>query len=98
MLDHLTTARRSLRQFAEELDVDAVSAIEAKAAIESLARVEKLAAGSRLRLLRRLADEEATVDWLARETGQTKGEARRFLDSAGAAMQTLDRNGARQKG
>ena len=84
MFDHLTTARRSLRQFNEELDLDALSTIEAKAAIESLARVEKLAAGSRLRLLRKLAEDQATVDWLAHETGQTKGEAQRDVDAAHA--------------
>ena len=84
MFDHLTAARRSLRQFNEELDVDALSTIEAKATIESLARIEKLAAGGRLRLLRKLADDQATADWLAGQTGQTKGQAQRDVDAAQA--------------
>ena len=81
MFDLLTSARRSLRQF-NELDPAALSPIEAKAAIESLACVEKLAASGRLRLLQVLADDEATADWLAKETGQSRRDAERDITAS----------------
>ena len=82
MFDHLTSARRSLRQFNEGLDPATLNPLEAKAAVESLARIEKQAAGARLRVLRAMAADEATVDWLAKETGQSKREAQRLAAAA----------------
>ena len=84
MFDHLTTARRSLRQFNETVDPAAVSPIEAKAAIESLAELEKLTAGAKLLLLRALEPDAATVDWLGRTTGRTKRDAERDVETAAA--------------
>ncbi len=82
MFDLLTTARRSLRQFNETVDPASVSPIEAKAAIESLAELEKLTAGAKLRLLRALEPDAATVDWLGRTTGRTKRDAERDVEAA----------------
>ena len=91
MFDLLTSARRSLRQFNETVDPDAVSPIEAKAAIESLAEVEKLAAGAKLLLLRCLEPDAATVDWLGRTTGRTKRDAERDVEAAQQVKPSTDR-------
>jgi hypothetical protein len=82
MFPHLDTARQSLRLFSDEVDVDGLTAAEARSAIEEAAAVEKAAAGVRLRLLRHVEDDNPTIDWLAKVTGQSKGGAGRDVETA----------------
>jgi hypothetical protein len=72
------------------VDPGSLTAIEARAAIESLARIEKLAAGGRLRLLKALEPDPTTVDWLAKETGQSKRDAERDVETATHAGASTD--------
>jgi hypothetical protein len=90
MFDVLATADRSLDRFHHEVDVDALSAGEAKAVVEQLARIERRAACGRLRLLRRLEADTAAVDWLAKETGQSRRDAERDLEAAGQVRVATD--------
>ena len=90
MFAHFDTARQSLRRFSDEVDVDALTPAEARAAVTEVAAVEKAAAGLRLRLLRRLENDGPTVDWLAKETGQSKAEAARDVDAASKVRPATD--------
>ena len=90
MFAHLDTARHSLRRFNDEVDLDALSPAEAKHVVEDASAVEKAAAGLRLRALRRVEAGQGTVDWLAKETGQSKAEAARDVDAAAKVQPATD--------
>ena len=90
MFDRLTSARRSLRQFNDEVDIDALNPAEAKRVVEEYAAIEKAAACGRLRALRHLENDQSTVDWLAKETGQSKGDAARDVDAAKKVRSATD--------
>ena len=86
----LTTARQALCRFGHDVDVDALTPAEARAVVSECAAIEKAAACTRLRALRRVEADGETVDWLAKETGQSKRDAERDVETAGQVLPATD--------
>jgi hypothetical protein len=90
MFAHLDTAEQQLRSFCTGLRPVDLPPEGAAEAIRQLTRIERLASGARLRLARRIDDEDLlakdgvrnAADWLAGETGQSPGQAAKDLEAS----------------
>jgi len=90
MFPSLRAVRSKLQGVARRLVPDALSSVEAAEAIKELTAIEKHAAGMRIRLAKRIDDEDLlakagkrdAAEWLAGETGQAASEARKDLETS----------------
>ena len=93
LLDTLRAAMSSLRGALADLDVDLVPGADCMAVASELASIEKMCAAARARAAARAAASGAPrragfadpADWLARETGTSRGEAQAAFDTTAAA-------------
>lgn len=84
----LRAIKAHLAALAKDFDPDALTVAQAAEAITLLAAIEKAAAGLRLLLSRRVDNESlfgesgdrSAAEWLARQTGQSTGDAARDLE------------------
>lgn len=84
----LRSIKGHLAALARTFDPDTLTVAQAAEAISLLAAIEKAAAGLRLLLARRVdneslwgeSGERSAADWLARQTGQSTGDAARDLE------------------
>lgn len=84
----LRAIKAHLAAIAKDFDPDTLTVAQAGEAIKVLAAIEKAAAGLRLLLARRIdneslwgeSGERSAAEWLARQTGQSAGDAARDLE------------------
>ncbi len=92
MLEHMFRVLRAIKAhlaaIAKDFDPDTMTVAQAGEAIKVLAAIEKAAAGLRLLLARRIdneslwgeSGERSAAEWLAKQTGQSAGDAARDLE------------------
>ena len=88
MFGKLRSIKQDLRVVAAAIDPDLLTVAQAGEAIREATEIEKAAAGMRLRLSRRIdtagfwgdGGDRSAEEWLARQTGQSAGDAARDLE------------------
>jgi hypothetical protein len=102
----LRSVKGHLAALARTFDPDTLTVAQAAEAISLLAAIEKAAAGLRLLLARRVDNESlwgdtgdrSAADWLARQTGQSAGDAARDLECSRRLQELPDASDAVRNG
>ena len=102
----LRAIKGHLAALARTFDPDTLTVTQAAEAISLLAAIEKAAAGLRLLLARRVdneslwgeSGERSAADWLARQTGQSTGDAARDLECSRRLQQLSEASDAVRNG